>query len=111
MALHIEDQDVEALAAEIAALTGESTTEAIRRSLLERKKRLPIRIARPDRKTRLERFLELEVWPLVPPDERGRRLSKEEEEAILGDPSDRARGSTPPTTTAGRIGAKEWFKE
>ena len=32
----------------------------------------------------LRRFLEREVWPLVPADERGRRLTQDEEDAILG---------------------------
>jgi antitoxin VapB len=33
---------------------------------------------------RTRRFLEREIWPLVPPGEMGRRLTKEEEEEILG---------------------------
>jgi prevent-host-death family protein len=37
-----------------------------------------------DRATRVRRFLEQEVWPLVPEVERGRRLSRKEEDAILG---------------------------
>ena len=37
-----------------------------------------------DRTTRLHRFLEQEVWPLVPPSELGRSLTREEEEHILG---------------------------
>jgi prevent-host-death family protein len=37
-----------------------------------------------DRAARIQRFLEQEVWPLVPEAERGRRLSREEEDAILG---------------------------
>jgi antitoxin VapB len=30
------------------------------------------------------RFLQREVWPNVPPEELGRRLARDEEEAILG---------------------------
>jgi antitoxin VapB len=33
---------------------------------------------------RLRRFLEQEVWPAMPESELGRRLTREEEEAILG---------------------------
>jgi prevent-host-death family protein len=42
--------------------------------------------ARPgsDRADRLRRLMEQEVWPLVPPDQAGRRLTREEEDAILG---------------------------
>jgi antitoxin VapB len=39
---------------------------------------------RRTRKEQMMRFLEREVWPRIPADERGRRLSKEEEEKILG---------------------------
>lgn len=42
--------------------------------------------ARPaaDRAARLRRFLEQEVWPLVPPDQVGRPLARDEEDRILG---------------------------
>jgi prevent-host-death family protein len=42
--------------------------------------------ARPgaDRAERLRRFLEQEVWPAVPPDQLGRTLTRDEEDAILG---------------------------
>ena len=40
MALNIKNAEVEALAAEIARITGESKTEAVRRALAERKTRL-----------------------------------------------------------------------
>jgi antitoxin VapB len=36
-----------------------------------------------DRTTRLRRFLTQEVWPLVPPNELGRSLTRQEEEHIL----------------------------
>lgn len=83
MALNIKNADVEKLATEVAALTGETKTEAIRRALEERRARLAFRLAGRDRPRRLRRFVENEVWPLVPEDQRGRRLSREEEEAIL----------------------------
>jgi antitoxin VapB len=43
------------------------------------------RTGRPsDRRERIARFLEREVWPQVPERERGRRLTRREEDAILG---------------------------
>ncbi len=75
---------MERLIEEIVAVTGESKTECIRRSLEERKARLCFQMAENDRSGRLLRLLESEVWPTVPEEQRGRRLSREEEEAILG---------------------------
>jgi prevent-host-death family protein len=37
-----------------------------------------------ERAGRLRRFLEQEVWPTVPAEERGRALTRAEEDAILG---------------------------
>ena len=84
MALNIKNEAVERLVAEVARITGESKTEAVRRALEERKTRLAFRVADNDRGARLQRFLENEVWPQVPAGELGRRLSSEEEEEILG---------------------------
>lgn len=84
MPLNIKNRDVERLADEIARLTGETKTEAIRRALEERRARLGQGLAAESRQTRLTRFLESEVWPTVPPDQLGRSMSKAEEEAILG---------------------------
>jgi len=84
MALNIKDRETERLAAEVAALTGESKTRAIRIALQERKQRLGFRVKRRSRKDELLRFLERDVWPRVPAEERGRRLTREEEDAILG---------------------------
>jgi antitoxin VapB len=84
MALNIKNAQVEALASEIAALTGESKTEAVRRALLERKDRLALRVVSLDASGSFQRFLEEEFWPQLPPSELGRRLSKREREKILG---------------------------
>lgn len=84
MALNIKDPETERLAAEVAALTGESKTRAIRVALQERRQRLAFRVKRRSRKEELLRFLQRDVWPNVPPEERGRRLGRDEEEAILG---------------------------
>jgi antitoxin VapB len=82
--LNIKNPEVEKLVEEVARLAGETKTEAVRRALEERRARLAYRLAAEDRASRLARFLENEVWPLVPEGERGRKLTRAEEEAILG---------------------------
>jgi antitoxin VapB len=84
VALNIKNDEVERLAAEVARITGESKTEAIRRALAERRQRLAYRVNPADRQTRALRFLEQEVWPRIPEDQLGRRLSRDEEDEILG---------------------------
>lgn len=83
MALNIKDPVTEKLAAEVALLAGETKTGAIRNSLLERKGRLSLRNLHADREAGLRRFLEDEVWPLLPGTRR-RKLTKKQREAILG---------------------------
>jgi antitoxin VapB len=65
MALNIKNSHVERLAAEVAKLARESKTQAIGRALEERKARLASRVIRRDRARR-------------------RRLTRKEEDAILG---------------------------
>ena len=84
MPLNIKNDRVERLIAEVARLTGESKTEAVRRALEERHDRLARQLPATSRADRLLRFLENEMWPAVPPDALGQRLSKEEEEQLLG---------------------------
>ena len=84
MALNIKNPEVERLAAELAAATGESKTEAIRQALLERKARLRTRVAPGERQARILRFLEREVWSRIPPDQAGRPPDRAERERILG---------------------------
>jgi antitoxin VapB len=81
--LNIKNPTVERLAEEVAQLTGESKTEAIRKALEERLARLRFRLSGDDREKRLCRFLEQEVWPLVPADQLGKKLSRDEEDIIL----------------------------
>lgn len=83
MALNLKNAGVERLAAEVARLTGESKTEAIRRALEERRRRLVGRSV-AERRQRVLRFLETRIWPALPREQRGRRLSRDEEDAILG---------------------------
>jgi antitoxin VapB len=83
MALNLKNPRVERLATEVARLTGESKTEAIRRALEERKRRLTNR-STGERRQRVLQFLERRIWPTLPKGERGRRLSRAEEDEILG---------------------------
>ena len=83
MALNIKHAEVERLAAEVARLTGESKTEAIRRALDERRRRLKGR-SPEQRRARILAFLEKRVWATLPESERGRRLTRAEEDEILG---------------------------
>ena len=85
MALNIKNAEVERLAAEIATMAKESKTEAIRKALEERKARLTAQMETPELKyDRLLNWLQTEVWPNIPPEQRGKRLTKDEEEEILG---------------------------
>ena len=84
MALNIKNREVEKLAGEVAGLANETKTEAIRRALAERKERLQLGRFQQSKRERLETWLRSEVWPQTPPEVRGRPLSKEEEEEILG---------------------------
>ena len=83
MALNIKNDEVERLAREVAEVTGETKTEAIRRALTDRRERLAAcEGERPA--ARLRRFLEDELWPVVPERERGRQLTPAEEDELLG---------------------------
>jgi antitoxin VapB len=84
MALNIKDPETEALAAEVAAMTGESKTRAVKMALEERAARLRLRISPKARREAFFRYLEEEVWPQIPPEVRGKRMTKEEREEILG---------------------------
>jgi len=84
VALNIKNARVERLVAEVARLAGESKTEAVRRALEERRERLAFRVVHQERGERLREFLERQVWPRVPHEQRGRRLTRREEDALLG---------------------------
>jgi antitoxin VapB len=82
--LNIKNREVERLADEVARITGETKTESIRRALEERRARLRLRVVKRDREAEMLRYLEREVWPTVPERVLGRRLTKREEDRILG---------------------------
>jgi antitoxin VapB len=86
MALNIKDKETEQLAAEVAGLTGESKTGAVRQALRERRERLELQRGSKEKRRRdLRRFMETEIWPSIPEDERGRPpMTKAEREEILG---------------------------
>ncbi len=84
MALNIKDPEADRLAAEVAELTGETKTRAVRVALAERRERLAVRAPSTDGGRALRRFLEGEAWPQVPTAELGRGTSRAEREAILG---------------------------
>jgi antitoxin VapB len=84
MALNIKDPETERLADEVAELTGETKTRAVKVALDERLRRLKRRVVRRDRAAALRRLLEDEIWPQIPRDVLGKRATKEEREAILG---------------------------
>ena len=75
MALNIKNAQVEDLATEIAELTGETKTEAIRRALEERRQRLSFQVVRESRADELRSFLEREVWSVIRARSASRRLS------------------------------------
>jgi antitoxin VapB len=86
MALNIKNPEVERLATEVAQLARETKTEAIRKALEERKARLAAHKGRtPEERVRdITEYFQREVWPLIPPEDRGRVMTKAEREEILG---------------------------
>ena len=83
MALNIKNAEVESLAAEVAKLAHESKTEAIRIALKERLFRLKSYRGKLTRKERIDAALG-RFRAQFPKGDFGRRLTKEEEERILG---------------------------
>lgn len=86
MALNIKNPEVERLATEVAQMARETKTEAIRKALEERKVRLAVRAkSTPEERVReITEYFKREVWPLIPPEVRGKPITKEEQEEILG---------------------------
>ena len=84
MALNIKNAEVEQLADQLARLTGESKTEAIRQALIARRDSLAAKASGLQRGRRLAVFLERRAWPLLPQGTAGKRLTKKERERILG---------------------------
>ncbi len=83
MAMNIKNPAVERLAEQVARMTGESKTEAIRKALEDRKRRLK-GVPAPGRRASVLAFLKNQVWTSVPKEQFGRSLTRAEEDAILG---------------------------
>ena len=84
MALNIKNPEVERLAAEVARISAETKTEAIRRALVERKARLDLHRGGLSKADRLEGLLKNRIWPSVPKKVLGHKTTKAEREEILG---------------------------
>jgi len=84
MALNIKDAETERLAAEVAELTGNSKTGAIREALRAQRDRLVAHESAEERDRRALRFLQEEIWPQIPDDFRNAVITKADREAILG---------------------------
>lgn len=83
MALNIKNPEVERLAAEAAALAGESKTEAIRCALHDRIRRLKLVRGRPSGQERVLAIL-AQFRQQFPNADFGRKMTKAEREQILG---------------------------
>lgn len=86
MALNIKDREAERLAAEVAELSGDTKTGAVREALRERKARLELRGGGKGKPYRdMHEWLEREIWPHIPEEELDRPpMTKAEVEEILG---------------------------
>jgi antitoxin VapB len=83
MALNLKNAEVERLAAEAAALAGESKTEAVRQALIERVRRLRAARGRGSVDARVTKILK-RFRDEFPQGDFGRPMTKAEREEILG---------------------------
>ena len=85
MAIHI-DKETEELAAQIASITGESEADAVREAVRERRERLELRASGKGNPRRdLQEWLETEIWPLIPEEDRGKPpMTRAERAEALG---------------------------
>ena len=84
VALTIKNAEVERLATEVAQLTGESKTQAVKVALEERRRRLTSGIDPAARTAALLEWLEREVWSHVPPELRGQPHDSARDDEIVG---------------------------
>jgi antitoxin VapB len=84
VALTIKNAEVERLATEVARLTGETKTQAIRVALEERRRRLRTGVDPAAREAEILRWLETEVWPHVPEELRDKPYDPHADDEILG---------------------------
>ncbi len=84
MPLNIKDPRTEQLAREVASMTGESKTGAIRAALQERKARLEISSPTASRERALRVWLNDSVWQRLPDGIRGHAPTQAEQDELLG---------------------------
>jgi len=84
MGVTIKNVEVERLADEVARMTGESKTQAIRVALQERRDRLAMRVTPAARAAQRRRFLVGEIWADIPAHLLDRPRDKALEDEILG---------------------------
>lgn len=86
MALNIKDKETEQLAAEVAEMTGDTKTGAVRQALREQRDRLRLESGVREKPYRgMRQWLETEIWPQIPDELLDRApMTKDEIEEILG---------------------------
>lgn len=84
MALTIKNPEVERLATEVAQLTGESKTQAIKVALEERRRRLTSGIDPAARTAELLQFMEQEIWAHIPAELLGQPHDSARDDEIVG---------------------------
>lgn len=82
MAIH--SPKIDQLAAQLAQLDREEVLEVFRKTLDIQARQETRPQARAQRFSELREFLEREIWPQIPPDLRGKGITKREREEILG---------------------------
>jgi antitoxin VapB len=82
--MNIKDPETERLAAEVAALTGDTKTGAVREALRLRRDDLVAEQTASRNGAAFVRYLGEEIWPQVSLANRGVPISKAEREEILG---------------------------
>jgi antitoxin VapB len=84
MALTIKNPEVERLAEEVARLSGQNKTQAVRQALEEKRDRLSLRVSLDARTVQLRRFLEREIWADIPDELLGKPHDDALDDEILG---------------------------
>lgn len=86
MALNLKDAETEKLATEVAELTGDSKTGAVREALREKRDRLHLRAGGKGRtQLSMKEWLKTEIWPLIPEQDRGQAPMTKDEWDELND--------------------------
>lgn len=85
MALNIKDPETERLVAEVAKRTGQNKTAAVREAMRKQLEQLELQESKkPNGGEDFVRFLREEIWPQISPEHRGKPITKDEMEEILG---------------------------